>query len=325
MAVNKQTGVTKYTTAQGDSGALITFRSPAPVAVTLNNSVTLPWYCVIANYGSGVVTLAPESGTFTGISRSIPSRYAQTVYFDGSDWFGVAFPVPSDSGSAPPAGSFLPGTTATLTDDALEDFIQSWLVGVTGLAGQLVRPAWQADPTPIPEAGTTWLAFAARVGKSDWDSVSSYVGGTEGGFGEGDFGIDPFGEGEAIPGAQLQTKFEELDVTCSFYGPLAGGSAMALRMGAGVGQNLWVLASQAMAFVSVGDALTLSEKIKGKFVRRIDVELVLRRTVQFSYAVQSVTSAKLGLNADSLFVPLSVDGVAATAQDIAIDPNNPAA
>jgi hypothetical protein len=218
--------------------------------------------------------------------------------------------------------SYLAGTTESLVDDALEDFIQGWLAGVTGIDPTLVRPAWQEDPPPLPPRGTTWAAFAIKVGDSSWDSVSSFAG-EDNDFGAGDFGGGLFGD-NPIPSASTQTKFEKLETTCSFYGPASGGMAMALRMGAGIGQNRDALRAQAMAFVGVGPATTVSEKIKGKFVRRIDVELVLRRTVQFSYAVPQIVSATGQLITDQT-LPTSLAIVAAGAPaNVPLDPTNPA-
>lgn len=62
-------------------------------------------------------------------------------------------------------GGFLPPAPAPapLEGAALMDAIQAWVVGVTGMDGKLVRPAWQPEPPVVPEAGASWAAF--RLGE----------------------------------------------------------------------------------------------------------------------------------------------------------------
>lgn len=92
--VNNQTGVLSYITAQGDNGALIIFADASPVAVTLNNSVTLPWYTFIYNGGTSNVTLTGQQGTINGSANEIvtPGLFS-IVFFDGSNYFGAALPI----------------------------------------------------------------------------------------------------------------------------------------------------------------------------------------------------------------------------------------
>src|SRR5215472_6027242 len=85
LDVNAQTGA-NYPVAPSDDGALITFNSAGPVAVTLpqaNNGAITPgtlgffkgWWCLLRNLGPGVVTIAPSTSTING-AASLPLMWA---------------------------------------------------------------------------------------------------------------------------------------------------------------------------------------------------------------------------------------------------------
>jgi hypothetical protein len=166
-----------------------------------------------------------------------------------------------------------------LEDDAFEDFLHDWLAGISGLAEDMVRPAFQANPSPFPDSGNTWMAFTFRRSKGDWDPV--------------------------VRGTSI-FRMEEIRILCGFYGPASGARVMQFRMSTGINQNIWPLHEQRMAFVSVDEGIIVSEKIKGKFQRRMDVEVVLRRAVQFSYAVPELASATGQILSDAPPVPIEV-------------------
>ncbi len=54
-----------------------------------------------------------------------------------------------------------------LEGQALLDFVQSWVVGITGLDGPLVRPYWQSEPPNVPQAGEAWCAFKISTRPAD--------------------------------------------------------------------------------------------------------------------------------------------------------------
>ena len=56
-------------------------------------------------------------------------------------------------------GYLLPASApAPLEGLDLLRFVQQWIVGVSGLPGEQVRPRWQPEPPDIPQAGTCWAA-----------------------------------------------------------------------------------------------------------------------------------------------------------------------
>lgn len=86
-AVNDQSGASSYSTQTGDYGAVVVFSYPLPVAVTLTTQGP-PWFCWIANIGTGTVTVTPMSGTVNG-SANYPVGGGSTVVvaFDGTNWW----------------------------------------------------------------------------------------------------------------------------------------------------------------------------------------------------------------------------------------------
>ena len=62
-------------------------------------------------------------------------------------------------------GGFLSplSTPAPLEDQALADFFQQYVAGITGIAGNLVRPRWQAEPPNIPQVASD--AFKEQVSR----------------------------------------------------------------------------------------------------------------------------------------------------------------
>jgi len=168
-------------------------------------------------------------------------------------------------------GGFLVPTerNGALSDQQLEDLIQAWIVGLTQLAPDLVRPAWQPDPPPIPEFTVPcWVAFSIMRTVSDWDPVVQHY------------------TGAGQPRGDTVFRNQQIEMTATFYGREAGDRALDLRMGAGIRQNSeWL---DPVKLVSVDDQITVSEVIKGRWQRRVDVNVVLRRPVQFTYAVLDV-------------------------------------
>lgn len=84
--LNNQTGGTAYTTQSTDNGAKIVVADAAPVTITLNALVGLPWFTLIDNEGPSVATLTPSSGVINGPATIQPQGFG-IIFFDGTNWF----------------------------------------------------------------------------------------------------------------------------------------------------------------------------------------------------------------------------------------------
>jgi hypothetical protein len=185
-------------------------------------------------------------------------------------------------------------------DQDLENILQPWIVGLTGIDGTLVRPLWQEDPPPRPERQVNWISFGVKSHGRWWNSHIKHVT-----FENEDNEIISYDE---------VLRNEELDLTCSCYGPNADATSAALWNGAQVAQNREYLIRNSLFFVSVEDPITVPEKIKQRWVRRVDQKILLRRAVCLRYPVESLVEADI-----SLQVPYRPDAESPTTIPVVVD------
>jgi hypothetical protein len=99
--VNNQEGETSYTTQPSDNGVFVILGDTSPVALTLGagSAFQLPFFVIILNFGSGLVTVTPSSGTITypanldAASMPIPQNVGAMMSYDGANFWSVVFPV----------------------------------------------------------------------------------------------------------------------------------------------------------------------------------------------------------------------------------------
>jgi hypothetical protein len=157
-------------------------------------------------------------------------------------------------------------TTPSLDDDALTDFFQEIIVGVSGLPGDKVFPRWQEDPPELPEFGVDWAAVGVNARRANFSPAVEH---------------HPDGDGydELI-------RQEEIDVLISFYGPSAASIASRFRDGMHIAQNREPLLLTGMALAeAVGDFTRSPELIFNRWLNRIDATMVIRRVVTRRYSV----------------------------------------
>lgn len=164
---------------------------------------------------------------------------------------------------------------APLEGQALLDFVQGWIVGITGLAGTLVRPYWQTEPPNVPQAGDAWCAFRVSARPSDEFPYVGFDAGT----------LD----------YQLQ-RHERLEALASFYdlgsGALADYYAALLRDGSAVAQNREPLTAAGMGLVRMGTPTAVPVVFKMRWQYRVDLEFIIRRQIVRSYPVDAFASAQ---------------------------------
>lgn len=165
--------------------------------------------------------------------------------------------------------TYLHPTGNNLEGGDLTDFLQSIVVGITGLAGKRVRPRWQAEPANIPSDGTSWASIGVTSTKSD---------------------TFPF-VGQTINGAELQ-RHEEFDLDCSFYDLGDNGEAdqyaSLLRDGLAIPENRQPLLDNNMGLIEVGDLITVPSLLKERWLYRVDVKIRIRQEINRVYQVPSV-------------------------------------
>lgn len=198
-------------------------------------------------------------------------------------------------------GGYLTPTSAIAEveeDAALDATLQQFCVGVTGLAGSVVRPRWQLVPPNAPEASVNWMSVGVVNVTADELPAISHHSLT--------FDMPPDDISPGVwdtPGetwdptpinrdADILLRQEELEVLCSFYGPNAGKYAARVRDGVYIPQNREALFLKGLTLIRVGTLLAAPELFNNQWYRRVDLSIFLRRRIARSYAVLNVESAQ---------------------------------
>lgn len=169
-------------------------------------------------------------------------------------------------------GYLSPIGTPPLADADLEDLFQTMVVGITGLDGTMVRPRWQPNPPPQPEATVDWCAIGIQsIGVDDGPA----------------FVHSPDGDG-----SDTVLRWETLGLVASFYGPNSIGNAETLRDGVSIPQNNEsIAAASRLYFVSSQDITPAPALYNQTWIRKHDLRLTFRRMTSRVYAIRNLLSA----------------------------------
>jgi hypothetical protein len=168
-------------------------------------------------------------------------------------------------------GYLTPTTPPEIEDLALDEFLQSLVVGITGLAGSLVRPRWQPVQLPQPPQAATWAAIGVIDERDQGASVIHF-----------DLGN----------GYDEETHHVLIEVMVSFYGPSSRGLANLFRDGLNIAQNREQLQLNDMGLVDVDRAVNAPEIVNEVWRQRVDVTFRLRMARISRYAVLNLLSAQ---------------------------------
>jgi hypothetical protein len=175
--------------------------------------------------------------------------------------FDTAYVQPTDAYPAPLEGL------------ALYGFVQQWIVGITGLPGSLVRPAWQGEPNGLPQPPSIWAALTINTRPSD---TFPYVVHDE-------------------PGQSTLKTHETLEVRVSFFDLGVGGQAdyyaALLRDGTKIEQNRWVLQRNGWGLTETGTITPAPVLTKERWQYRADLALVMSREIVRAYPVPDIATA----------------------------------
>lgn len=164
---------------------------------------------------------------------------------------------------------------APLQGQALNRFIQQWIVNLSGLPGASVRPRWQVEPADIPNAGDAWAAIGVTGTLSDTYPAVVHI--------------------SSAKGRDQLRRNETLSVLCSFYdlgtNGLADTYASLTRDNGLIGQNREYLGAQGFKLIEMGTETTVPSLLKQRWLYRVDLPLALRRQVTRDYAVLNLLEA----------------------------------
>ena len=183
-------------------------------------------------------------------------------------------------------GGYLQQVAGPLEGLDLRRFIGTVLVGVSGFAPEMVRPAWQQNPPPVPNIDTNWMAFGITARRADNDPYQV----------EKDDGL-----------RTLMLRHEELDIMLAFYGPDCLQKAAEVREGFELTQNTESLLLAGMAYIDLSDIIHAPELVNDRYFDRADTTLTIRREVRREYRILNFVSAYGAIHANRDITTLSRD------------------
>ncbi len=183
-------------------------------------------------------------------------------------------------------GGYLQQVAGPLEGLDLRRFIGTVLVGVSGFAPEMVRPAWQQNPPPIPGIDTNWMAFGITARRAD---------------------NDPYQVEKEDGQRTLMLRHEELDIMLAFYGPDCLQKAAEVREGFELTQNTESLLLAGMAYIDLSDIIHAPELVNDRYFDRADTTLTIRREVRREYRILNFVSANGAIHANRDITTLSRD------------------
>ncbi|MFG1399835.1 phage neck terminator protein [Roseixanthobacter pseudopolyaromaticivorans] len=167
-------------------------------------------------------------------------------------------------------GYLTPSSSPTVWDDQLDDVLQSMIVGITGLPGQVVRPRWQPNPPKQPEPNTDWCAVG--VTHIENDALAAHT------------------HNSAGDGSDTLRRHATLTVMASFYGPHRMGFASQLSDGLLVPQNLEAAVTAGLLLLQASDVVSAADLFNQNWIARADVLMMFRRQIVRTYPVLNILS-----------------------------------
>lgn len=183
-------------------------------------------------------------------------------------------------------GGYLTQVAGPLEGLDLRRFIGTVLVGVSGFAPEMVRPAWQQNPPPVPGIDVNWMAFGITARRAD---------------------NDPYQVEKDDGQRTLMLRHEELDIMLAFYGPDCLQKAAEVREGFELTQNTESLLLAGMAYIDLSDIIHAPELVNDRYFDRADTTLTIRREVRREYRILNFVSAYGAIHANRDITTLSRD------------------
>lgn len=173
-------------------------------------------------------------------------------------------------------GGYLTQTSASLEGQALRRFLQSVIVGVTGISASLVRPSWQENPPPIPAIDVDWCGFGIVAQRPEKGAYH-----------------------EQLNDSATLLRHEQMEIMCAFYGPNCISYAGILRDGIElVAQNREQLFLNGMDVFGFSDVTHAPELVNDRYFDRADITMTINREVRRNYNIMHFVGANGSVIAD---------------------------
>jgi hypothetical protein len=182
------------------------------------------------------------------------------------------------------SGGYLSPTTTPIPENlTFSQFLQTVMVGISGINGTLVRPLWQPDPPKMPDAFTNWLAFGITKSAAK-------------GF--------PFQGLATVGDSQVYNSsyHSKVNIACVLYGPLAFENFELIRDGFYLPQNNESLKAANFGLIGVNEGVRNAELIDEIWFNRFDFSIDLYYQTLRTYPILTFLSAN-----GTAFIPLTTN------------------
>lgn len=192
---------------------------------------------------------------------------------------------PNDSTTG---GPLLPTAPLPIEDAELENFFNSYLVGLTGLDPNLVIMNWQPEEPSIPPAGSVWISYAFF---DEYGDLFPYQA------------IAADGKSSTVQQHEIFTVLARVYST----GEAGGARSLAkqIRAGLALAQNRDPLRAAGMGLVECGPPQPVPVLVKNLWLYRMDLPIKIRRVLVYTYPVKSLESVGAGLHMQAQNVELT--------------------
>lgn len=211
-------------------------------------------------------------------------------------------PIPIGAGQGGAGQGGFGGDTAPEYGDELDAIFQRFLVGLTGLPGNMVRPRWQTVVPIQPEPTVNWCGVGViNITKDAYPVIlevptsANDIGAGQGGAGIGGFGIGSTTNDGYIG---MYIRHEAIEVLASFYGPQAQSYAAIAEDGMYVGQNNDMLKPFNMALTRGEPIRSVPDLVSQQWVKRYDLAFTVKRKVIRTQQILDILSAEIDIIAD---------------------------
>lgn len=168
----------------------------------------------------------------------------------------------------------------------LTQFIQTVIVGVSGIDGTLVRPDWQQQPPKQPGIGVNWIAYG--INGFDQDTFE-YIA------------VEDDGS------TSLVARQQKIEIQMSFYGPGSFDLVQNFSNGMQITQNLEAMTAANMGYNGMSRPIRAADLINERWIDRWIVFLFLVRQEQTSYPILSFASANGTIHTVIDELPVNID------------------
>jgi len=185
--------------------------------------------------------------------------------------------------------AYTPSQTAnalSLSGAAFNKILHDWLMGLTGLPGNMIMPRWQIVPPNLPDSNVTdWMTFGVTRKERPGGAYIRHQ--------PGDSAIG------LANGYDQNVRWENFSLLCSIYGPNQEFTETSISQGLFINQNNEQLLLNQIRPLGTDTTVIIPELIKSLWITRWDLSINLSRQIVFNYAIENLLSAVGFVETDS--------------------------